>query len=89
MDDASYYGEILVWKLKSPKNFTPEVIWASKNSFHDFVVKPHHIQPVPVVLTGISLKTELQFKIYGRLKFRCKIEQTAMKVGDNCNGANR
>ena len=31
-------------------------------------LKPHNILVVPVVLTGISLKRELRFKSYGRMK---------------------
>jgi hypothetical protein len=46
--------------------------WALKVSLHDFVVKPLNVQPVLVVLTGISLKTELRFKSYACSKFRRK-----------------
>ena len=51
-------------------NFRSERIWASKVGLNDLkMIQRVILLGLPVVLTGNSLKTELRFKIYGRLKF--------------------
>ena len=76
----------MVWKQKNVNILRLERIWASKVWLNNlYIIQRVILLGLTVVLTGISLKTELRFKIYGRLKFWRKTSNFFVKIDQTAN----
>ena len=71
---------------KNVNIFRSEWIWASKVGLNNLqIIQRVILLGLTVVLTGISLKTELRFKSYGRLKFCRKKSNFSQNLTQTAN----